>query len=122
MTVTFWAKADKPMTINVSIDQTHEPWHVLGGRAPVSLTTQWKQYNVVLPINETDDKARLVFDRVTASRLGITPSAIDQALYDAYGQRQISTIFTQLNQYRVVLEVKPEFQQKPMPLRMGFCF
>ena len=59
-------------------------------------------------------RARLVFDRDTASRLGITPSAIDQTLYDAYGQREVSTIFTQLNQYHVVLEVKPEFRQNPV--------
>jgi multidrug efflux pump subunit AcrB len=45
--------------------------------------------------------------------LGITPQAIDDALYDAFGQRQVSTIFTQLNQYHVVLEVLPEFQQNP---------
>jgi multidrug efflux pump len=49
--------------------------------------------------------------------LGITPQLIDDTLYDAYGQRQVSTIFTQLNQYRVVLEVKPEFQQKPAKLQ-----
>src|SRR5581483_2773305 len=48
-------------------------------------------------------RAKVVFDRETAYRLGITPSAIDQTLYDAYGQRQVSTIFTQLNQYHVVL-------------------
>ena len=53
----------------------------------------------------------VTIDRDTASRLGITASAIDNALYDAFGQRLISTIFTQSNQYRVVLEVKPEFQQ-----------
>ena len=47
----------------------------------------------------------------TASRLGITPQVIDDALYDAFGQRQISTLFTQLNQYHVVLEALPEFQQ-----------
>jgi multidrug efflux pump len=62
-------------------------------------------------------QARLVYDRVTASRLGITPSAIDQTLYDAYGQRQVSTMFTQLNQYHVVLEVKPNFQSAPIDLR-----
>ena len=56
-------------------------------------------------------------DRNTASRLGITPQMIDDALYNAFGQRQISTIFTQLNQYRVVLEVKPEFRQGPDALR-----
>ena len=52
----------------------------------------------------------LMIDRSTASRLGITPQMIDDTLYDAFGQRQVSTIFTQLNQYRVVLEVKPDFQ------------
>jgi len=53
--------------------------------------------------------AHLVIDRDTASRLGITPQNIDDALDDAYGQRQVSTIFTQLNQYHVVLEVQPQF-------------
>jgi len=52
-------------------------------------------------------------DRDTASRLGILPSAIDNTLYDAYGQRQVSIIFTQLNQYHVVLEVLPTFAQSP---------
>jgi multidrug efflux pump len=55
----------------------------------------------------------LTIDRATASRLGITPQLIDDTLYDAFGQRQVSTIFTQLNQYRVVLEAKPDFQQNP---------
>jgi multidrug efflux pump len=62
-------------------------------------------------------RTRLVFDRDTAARLGITTSAIDQTLYDAYGQREVSTMFTQLNQYHVVLEVKPSFQQNPIDLR-----
>jgi multidrug efflux pump len=62
-------------------------------------------------------QTRLVYDRVTASRLGITASAIDQALYDAYGQRQVSTMFTQLNQYHVILEVQPDYHQKPVDLR-----
>ncbi len=55
----------------------------------------------------------LVVDRVTASRLGIAPATIDNILYDAYGQRQINTIYTQLNQYHVVLEIDPEFQRHP---------
>ena len=59
----------------------------------------------------------LVIDRDTASRLGILPQAIDDTLYDAYGQRQVSTIFTQLNQYHVVLEVNPQFQQNPDSLK-----
>ncbi len=61
-------------------------------------------------------QAMLVIDRVTASRLGITPQAIDDALYDAFGQRQISTLFTQLNQYHVVLEALPAFQRNPSKL------
>jgi multidrug efflux pump len=58
-------------------------------------------------------EAHLVIDRDTASRLGIMPQAIDDTLYDAFGQRQVSTMFTQLNQYHVVLEVKPDFQEHP---------
>jgi multidrug efflux pump len=61
-------------------------------------------------------QAKLVVDRNTASRLGITTSAIDQTLYDAYGQREVSTIFTQLNQYHVVLEVKTGFEKNPSGL------
>jgi multidrug efflux pump len=61
-------------------------------------------------------QARLIFDRTTASRLGITPQMLDDTLYDAFGQRQISTMFTQSNQYRVVLETKPGFQQDPQDL------
>jgi multidrug efflux pump len=55
----------------------------------------------------------IVIDRTTASRLGITPQVVTDTLYDAFGQRQISTIFTQSNQYRVVLEVLPEFRRAP---------
>src|SRR5664280_2875420 len=61
-------------------------------------------------------RARIVFDRNTVSRLGITTSAIDQTLYDAYGQREVSTMFTQLNQYHVVLEEKPGFARSPSDL------
>jgi multidrug efflux pump len=55
----------------------------------------------------------LVIDRVTASRLGIAPTTIDNTLYDAFGQRQISTMYTQVNQYHVVLEAAPQFQTDP---------
>jgi multidrug efflux pump len=61
-------------------------------------------------------QAYLEIDRDTAGRLGITPAAIDQILYDAFGQRLISTIYTQSNQYRVVLEVQPELQTGPTAL------
>jgi multidrug efflux pump len=58
----------------------------------------------------------LVIDRETASRLGITPELIDNTLYDAFGQRQISTLYTQLNQYHVILETLPDFQIDPAKL------
>jgi multidrug efflux pump len=56
-------------------------------------------------------QARLVIDRDTASRLGVTPQSLDNALYDAFGQRQVSTMYRPLNQYHVVMEVAPQFQQ-----------
>jgi multidrug efflux pump len=62
-------------------------------------------------------QASLVVDRQTASRLGITPQAVDNTLYDAFGQRQILTLFTQLNQYHLVLETLPDFQKNPSKLQ-----
>jgi multidrug efflux pump len=59
---------------------------------------------------------QLEIDRVTASRLGVAPTTIDNTLYDAYGQRQINTLYTQLNQYHVVLEASPQWQQNPANL------
>jgi multidrug efflux pump len=58
----------------------------------------------------------VVIDRVTASRLGIAPSTIDNTLYDAFGQRQVNTMYTQVNQYHVVLESEPQFQKDPATL------
>ncbi|HLX73732.1 MAG TPA: efflux RND transporter permease subunit, partial [Terriglobales bacterium] len=62
-------------------------------------------------------QAQLVIDRDTAGRLGILPQTIDDTLYDAFGQRQVSTMFTQLNQYHVVLEVQPQFRESPDSLK-----
>jgi multidrug efflux pump len=62
-------------------------------------------------------QAGLVIDRATAARLGITAQMIDNTLYDAFGQRQVSTIYTQLNQYHVVLEAEPAFWQNPDGLK-----
>src|SRR5438876_10440904 len=59
----------------------------------------------------------LTIDRDSASRLGVLPSDLDNTLYDAFGQRQVSTIYTQLNQYHVVMEVDPQFQQDPAALK-----
>src|SRR6202041_1059111 len=62
---------------------------------------------------ETD----LVIDRDTASRLGITPQQIDNTLYDAFGQRQVSVIYSAINQYHVVMEIDPRYTQYPESLR-----
>jgi hydrophobe/amphiphile efflux-1 (HAE1) family protein len=62
-------------------------------------------------------QAKLVIDRDTASRLGITPQTLDNSLYDAFGQRQVSTMYRPLNQYHVVMEVAPQFQQTPEALQ-----
>jgi multidrug efflux pump len=62
-------------------------------------------------------QASITIDRDTAGRLGVLPADLDNTLYDAFGQRLVSTIFTQLNQYHVVLEVDPRFQQHPDNLK-----
>jgi multidrug efflux pump len=70
---------------------------------------------------QTGGKAvHLDIDRVTASRLGIAPTSIDNTLYDAYGQRQINTLYTQMNQYHVILETQPEWQKNPSNLSSLF--
>ncbi|MCX7422565.1 MAG: multidrug efflux RND transporter permease subunit [Planctomycetia bacterium] len=65
-------------------------------------------------------QTRLNIDRATAARLGITLAAIDNTLYDAFGQRQVSTLYESLNQYHVVMQVEPEFSQNPDSLRHIF--
>jgi multidrug efflux pump len=72
--------------------------------------------NVASDLQDRGLQAFLAIDRDSAGRLGITPAAIDNALYDAFGQRLVSTIFTQSNQYRVVLELQPEFRVGPQAL------
>ena len=62
-------------------------------------------------------QTNLVIDRVTASRLGVTPQEIDSTLYDAFGQREVSTTYKELNQYYVVMEVAPQFWQRPATLK-----
>jgi multidrug efflux pump len=81
----------------------------LGGLPPLKDVATDQQNN--------GSQVELVIDRATASRLGITPAMIDATLYDAFGQRQVSTMFTQLNQYHVVMEVDPEFQRNPQALK-----
>ncbi len=74
----------------------------------------------------TDDQpngvtAQLAIDRATASRMNITADTIDSTLYDAFGQRQISTLYTQSNQYHVILEALPDFQKDPKKLDRPLC-
>ncbi len=85
------------------------------------LVTEFQKHKDVLVDVASDQQlsgmeAHLVIDRDTASRLGITPQNIDDTLDDAFGQRQVSTMFTQQNQYHVVLEVSPRFQRNPQSL------
>jgi len=81
----------------------------------------FKQIKELADVNsDQQDKglqASLVIDRTTAARLGVTPQTIDATLYDAFGQRPVSTMYTSLNQYHVVLEVEPEMWQNPTGLR-----
>ncbi|MCU1260757.1 MAG: Cation efflux system protein CusA [Bryobacterales bacterium] len=64
--------------------------------------------------------ASLIIDRVTASRLGIAPATIDNTLYDAFGQRQVNNMYTQVNQYHVILEALPQFQRDPKKLQQMY--
>ncbi|MGO8976599.1 MAG: multidrug efflux RND transporter permease subunit [Steroidobacteraceae bacterium] len=87
--------------------------------APTLLTAMKKIHQLTDVNNDQQNKglaANVVIDRPTAARLGITPQAIDSALYDAFGEREIAKTYTQLNQYFVVMEVAPSFWQDPHAL------
>ena len=86
-----------------------------------TLLTEMRKQHMLTDVN-TDQQnsglqAALVYDRETASRLGITPKQIDTSLYEAFGQSQVSTMYTSLNQYHVVMEVAPQFWQTPDALK-----
>jgi multidrug efflux pump len=85
------------------------------------LLQQLRKLPVLTDVNSDQQNSglqeSLSYDRDTAARLGITPQLIDTTLYDAFGQRQVSTMYTQLNQYHVVMEVAPEFWQSPEGLK-----
>ncbi|HTO96023.1 MAG TPA: efflux RND transporter permease subunit, partial [Myxococcales bacterium] len=88
-----------------------------GPRVVEKLRTLPQLRDVASDLLSSGLEERLTIDRDTAARLGILPQTIDDTLYDAFGQRQVSTIFTQLNQYRVILEVRPQDQQGPAALQ-----
>ena len=85
------------------------------------LLQQLRKLPIITDVNSDQQNSglqeALTYDRDTAARLGITPQLIDTTLYDAFGQRQVSTMYTQLNQYHVVMEVAPEFWQSPEGLK-----
>jgi multidrug efflux pump len=86
------------------------------GKLVEKLSTLPQLTDVASDLQNQGLQAYVTIDRDTAGRLGVTAAAIDNALYNAFGQRLISTIFTQANQYRVVLEVKPEFRRGPLAI------
>jgi multidrug efflux pump len=90
--------------------------------APRLVDALQQQPNSVLADVSSDQQQKglqtdLVIDRDTASRLGITPSQIDNTLYDAFGQRQVSTIYSAINQYHVIMEIDPRYTQRPAMLK-----
>jgi multidrug efflux pump len=88
------------------------------------LTERFKKLPQLADVNSDQQnkglQASLVIDRSTASRLNITPATIDNTLYDAFGQRQVSTMYTPLNQYHVVMELQPRFWQSPDGLKYTY--
>src|SRR5207245_2347438 len=87
------------------------------GRVSITVKPRSQRHADVASDEESDGlQLKITIDRDTASRLGVSPQAVDDTLYDAFGQRQVTTIFTQLNQYRVILELEPEQAQHPEAL------
>ena len=84
------------------------------------LLAKMKTVPLVLDANSDQQihglQSELIIDRSTASRMGVNPQIVDTTLYSAFGQRQVSTMYTGINQYHVVMEVLPEFQQNPSAL------
>ena len=98
-------------------DPDAEPSRRVGAEAGRAAAASCPQLaDVASDLQDRGLQAFLDIDRDAASRLGVRVAAIDDALYDAFGQRLISTIYTQANQYRVVLEVAPRFQIGPEAL------
>ena len=85
------------------------------------LLQNMKKLSIITDVNSDQQnsglQAALVYDRKTASRLGITPQTLDNTLYEAFGQAQVSTMYTALNQYHVVMEVAPQYWQSPEGLK-----
>src|SRR6202034_3383596 len=85
------------------------------------MVDQFKKIPIISDVSSDQQnlgrQAMIQYDRATSARFGITPQLIDDTLYDAFGQRQVSTMYTALNQYHVVMEAAPQFWQDPQFLR-----
>jgi len=114
------------LTIDTSVSRTQYQFVLedanpdelgIWARRLVDRLSQLPQFSgVASDLEEHGLAAYITIDRDTAGRFGITPATVDNALYDAFGQRIVSTIFTQSNQYRVILEAKPEYRNDPTAL------
>ena len=119
--ITLYMQAVQDLTVDARVSRTQYQYTLEGPNAAElnawapKLVEAMRHRPELLDVgSDQQDKGPRLFvtmDRPTASRLGITPQQIDDTLYDAFGQRQVSTIFTELNQYRVVLQAKPEMQR-----------
>ncbi len=125
--ITLFLQPVQDLTVETRVSRTQYQYSLedpnpqeLGEWAPkfVSKLQTLPQLRDVASDQQSDGlQARVVIDRDTASRFGVTPQMIDDALYNAFGQRQVSIMFTQLNQYRLVLEVKPDFKNETRDLK-----
>ncbi len=124
--ITLYMQAVQDLTVETAVtraqyqysleDPNYEELNVLAPKLVDALRAQPKLRDVSSDQQDKGMQITLNIDRDKASRLGITTQMIDNVLYSAFGQRQVSTIFTQANQYRVILEVKPEYKQSPANL------
>lgn len=124
--VMLYMQPSQDLTIDDRVTRAQYQYSVSGQDAKdvakwtTNLVKKWQSLpqliNVSSDLQNEGRQTMLVFDRDTAARLGITPLVIANILYDAFGQRQIATLFTQRNQYHVILEAAPHLQQTPQAL------
>jgi multidrug efflux pump len=124
--ITLYLQPLQDLTVSDVVSRTQYQYSLESADATELNTWTYKLVNELRKHSELTDVASnmqdkgletdLVIDRDSASRMGVQMSTIDNVLYDAFGQRQVSTMYTQLNQYHVILEVKPNFQLDPSSL------
>ncbi|MFO0731193.1 MAG: efflux RND transporter permease subunit [Nitrospiraceae bacterium] len=109
------SSAQYQYTLQQSVDLSS--WNTWAAKVERKLRTVPEIADVTSDLQDKGLQSLVVFDRLTASRLGVSPQLIDDTLYDAFGQRQVSILYTPLNQYHVVMEVAPQYWQDPATLR-----